>query len=94
MYVRVLDVTVVDAASRAAGEQVIDGFDGDANAGRPVSFHVRATVDDERNSYIVSIHVDADADGKVSSGDFLTTQSYPVLTLGYPDRVDVEVTQI
>lgn len=94
MFVRVLDVTMADAASRAAGEAVLEGFDDAANAGQPVGFRVSAKVDDERNRYIISIHVDADADGKVSSGDFLTTQSYPVLTLGYPDRVDVELTQI
>jgi uncharacterized lipoprotein YbaY len=94
MYVKVLDVTLADAASRAAGTQVLEGFDDAANNGQPVSFRVSANVDDERNRYIVSIHVDADGDGKVSSGDFLTTQSYPVLTLGYPDHVDVELTQV
>ncbi|MDB4893718.1 MAG: hypothetical protein JWL61_5573 [Gemmatimonadetes bacterium] len=94
MSVKVLDVTSADAASRVVGEQVVEGFESAANSGQAVGFRVIANVDDDRNRYIVSVHVDATGDGTMSSGDFLTTQSYPVLTLGYPDRVDVELTQV
>ncbi len=94
MFVRVLDVTTLDAPSPMVGEQILHEFASLANSGSAIEFEVSAKVEDLRNSYIVSVHVDTDGDGRVSRGDFLTMQSYPVLTRGNPDRVEVQVSLV
>ena len=38
--------------------------------------------------------VDVDGDGKVSVGDYISMQSYPVLTFGYPREVTIEVKKV
>jgi hypothetical protein len=42
----------------------------------------------------VAAHLDLDGDGKVSPGDQINTQSYPVLTMGNTDRVQIALWQI
>ena len=75
-----------------------------AEAARPLTAPLRAgdgfTTElvvhevDERASYNVRAHLDVSGTGGVSSGDRVTTRSYPVLTRGAPDRVEVEAVQI
>jgi hypothetical protein len=38
--------------------------------------------------------VDLDGDGKISKGDYISMQSYPVLTFGSPSEVTIEVKQV
>lgn len=85
LYVRLLDVTMADAPARMVSEQVLDLPAGPG----PAAFELRAPEIDEHASYIVMAHADLDADGAVSRGDFITTQSYPVLSFGHPDRVQI-----
>jgi hypothetical protein len=49
---------------------------------------------DEGAGYSVRVHVDLDGDRRVSRGDFISTESHPVLTLGRPDRVTVRVREV
>lgn len=51
---------------------------------------------DPRSSYVVSAHVSLHDDDPtdIKVGDFLTMQSYPVLTQGYANTVDVEVKRV
>lgn len=42
-------------------------------------------------TYSISVHGDVDNDGRISKGDFVTVQSYPVPTHGYPDNILVTV---
>lgn len=49
---------------------------------------------EEHAVYTLRVHIDCSGSGDVSAGDRLTTQSYPVLTNGAPDHIDVEVFQI
>jgi hypothetical protein len=54
---------------------------------------VEVAVDELPDGCTVFAHVDVDDDGRVSPGDFLTTQSYPV-PRGSEPRVSVEVRPI
>ena len=49
---------------------------------------------DERATYSVRAHVDVSGSGELSHGDQITTRSYPVLTRGAPDDVEVDVVPI
>ena len=93
-YVQLLDVSAADAPSRIIAEQVLTGISQKASSGQSIPFDLYGTIPDERGSYIISAHVDVDGDGKISSGDFITMQSYPVLTFGYPNRVSVRVKKV
>jgi hypothetical protein len=45
-------------------------------------------------SYSVHVHVDVSGSGQVEIGDLITTQTYPVLTHGFPDRVEVTLRRV
>jgi uncharacterized lipoprotein YbaY len=81
--VSVLDVTYEDGESTTVGTQTIHI----AGAG-PTEFAVVLSQFDAKARYTVSVHVDSDGDGKSSTGDFTTQESYPVLN-GYPATIDV-----
>lgn len=92
--VRLLDTSRADAAARVVAEQILEDVAERANRGEALTFSIDGELDDERARYTISVHVDADADGRISPGDFITMQSYPVLTFGYPSRVSVEVRRV
>ncbi|MGH6689971.1 MAG: YbaY family lipoprotein [Gammaproteobacteria bacterium] len=91
VHVRLLDATVADGPSRTVAEQTIPNVSHPRGAGGTVAFAVRGSGLDARARYVVRVHVDVDGDGRVSRGDYISTESYPVLTLGYPNRVVVRV---
>jgi uncharacterized lipoprotein YbaY len=93
LYVRLLDVTFTDAPSRTVAEQVLALPRGRADE-RPLAFSLRLETIDPHRTYIVSAHADLDGDGSISRGDWMTMESYPVLTFGHADRVDVVVKKI
>ena len=93
-YVRLLDVSAADAPSRIIAEQVLTDILRKAGSGQSIPFVLYGALPDERGSYAISVHVDMDGDGKISRGDFINMQSYPVLTFGYPDRVSVQVKEV
>jgi putative lipoprotein len=94
VVVRVEDVSRADAPSVVIGEQRFTGTDV-AEADRiPFAVEIPADLIDERATYAVSVHVDVSGSGKVERGDLITTQSYPVLTRGYPDQANVQVRKI
>lgn len=93
-YVHLLDTSEADAPSRKVGEQVLKNIAKKANQGEAIPFAIDGKIESERASYTISVLVDLDGDGKISQGDFINMQSYPVLTFGFPDRVSVEVQRI
>jgi putative lipoprotein len=93
VLVQVEDVSRMDAPSVVVGEQRVESVPLD---GRVVPFDVDVPTEaiDDRSSYSVRVHVDVSGSGEVESGDLITTQSYPVLTGGYPESVSVTVRRI
>lgn len=88
------DVSRTDAASTVVSEVVVDGVSHDPDAGETLAFSLPGALPDDRASYTVRVHVDVDRDGLVSRGDYLTMESFPVLTHGYPNRVTVRVREV
>lgn len=89
--IKLLDVTVADAAALTIAREEVPG---------PFAEHADYTLhyDDKairpRNSYIVSVEVLVQQPDGSFVRKYMTTQSYPVLTRGYGNRVDVEVNNI
>jgi uncharacterized lipoprotein YbaY len=94
VYVRLLDISFADAPSRLIAEQVLTGIWQRANAGESIPFEISASLPNEHGSYSVAVLVDVDGDGKTTRGDFVSTQSYPVLTFGYPNHVTIVVDEV
>ncbi|HEX5734974.1 MAG TPA: YbaY family lipoprotein [Blastocatellia bacterium] len=93
-YVRLSDVGMADAPSRLVAEEVLTDIAQKANSGKPIPFVLYGALQDQRGSYAISVLVDVDGNGKISSGDFINMQSYPVLTFGYPSHVAVQVKKV
>lgn len=97
-HVRVEDVSRMDVSATLIAAQRIDVSvsEADIESGRAsrFEFEIQGEITDERNLYVVSVHIDVDGAGKISRGDYITTGLYPVLTRGNPDRVVVDIDEV
>jgi putative lipoprotein len=91
VVVKVEDISRADAPSVVVGEQRMSSVS--LSSGGRVPFEVQVPVKqiDERGSYSVSAQINLRGSGQVEPGDLIVTQTYPVLTGGYPDEVELEV---
>ncbi len=94
MYVRLENVTLADAAAEVVADYVERNVAFDPKIDKDLSFAIAGKAPDPQASYAVRVHIDIDGDGEVSLGDFISTQSYPVLTFGYPREVSILVRQV
>ena len=94
MRIMVEDVSRLNAASISIAEKIIDGVSYDPTDGASLAFSLHGEVPDDRANYAVRVHIDVDRDGRVSRGDYITMESYPVLTQGHPERVTVRVREV
>jgi uncharacterized lipoprotein YbaY len=101
VFIRLIDVSVVDAASKVVLEKVIKNIDYCKDTSRSqgrkffsMPFRLYGKISDNQARYAISIHIDMDGDGIVSIGDYINMQSYPVITHGNPKYVSVKVKQI
>jgi putative lipoprotein len=91
VIVQVEDVSKADAPSTVIGQKHQTGVS--LHPGGVLPFLVEVPTDriDERGSYSLRVHIDVSGSGKVETGDLLSTESYPILTRGYGDQVQVRV---
>jgi uncharacterized lipoprotein YbaY len=93
VYIRLEDNSRADAASRIIAEQVVRDFSHKQKGGG-VEFKLYGEPPEERADCNVRVHVDVDGDDEVSVGDYITMESYPVLTYGHPRHVSVTVREV
>jgi uncharacterized lipoprotein YbaY len=98
MTVKLADVSLADAPSHviAIHTQLVGA--GDINS---LTFELTPNADDieinPKSTYSVSAHISLhpnDNPTEIRQGDYLTMQSYPVLTHGNPASIDVEVKRV
>jgi hypothetical protein len=94
MYVRLENITAADIASDAVAEYVERDVAFDPKTSSGLLFAIAGNLPDPRASYAVRVHIDIDRDGAVSQGDFISMQSYPVITFGHPREVSILVRQV
>lgn len=88
------DVSRLDALADLIAEQVIADVSHEKGTAERLKFALYGPSPDERASYSIRVHVDLAGDGDIHRGDFITMQSYPVLTFGHPDKVSVRVRRV
>ena len=94
LIIQIEDVSRADAPSKVVGEQRIPNPKLEAGESFSFEIEVPAEAIDDKGLYSVRAHVDVSGSGEVEKGDMLSTQSYPVLTHGYPEEARVEVKRI
>lgn len=94
VYVQLLDTSRADAASVKVTETVYPQVKLQDLFSNGLQFQLQIDEIDPRRRYEINVLVDLDGDGKMGKGDYISMQAYPVLTKGYPDYVEVEVSKI
>ena len=96
MKVRLDDVTRADARAKTVARVESDPVSAETGEACRVTFAIDVDDDDidPRARYVVAAHADLDADGQVSRGDYVTMQSYPVLTRGYPLTANLQLCEV
>ena len=94
LRVQLLDTSYADAPATVLAAEVFTDIAADANQGKPLPFSLYGPAPNPRISCTVSAHVALQGSDRVQPGDYRNTQSYPVITYGYPDRVSIRVERI
>lgn len=94
VHVRLEDVRYADAPSRVVAEHTIRDVSHESGIEHIVSFTLYGDAPDEKGSYIVTAHLDLSGQGRITPGDYLSMESYPVLTHGRPSQVSVHVREV
>jgi hypothetical protein len=94
MYVRLESITAADIGSEAVADYVERDVAFEPKTSSELSFAIAGNPPEPRVSYAVRVHIDIDGDGQVSKGDFISMQSYPVITFGHPREVSILVRQV
>ena len=94
IYVRLERITAADTASGSIADYVERDVAFDPKISSDLSFAIAGNSPDPRASYAIRVHIDIDGDGVVSKGDFISMQSYPVITFGHPTEVSILVRQV
>lgn len=94
IYLKVEDVSLQDVASVVMSEDTIVDVSMDADNIQPVPYLIYHPELEERMTYSLSVHVDVDGDGRLSSGDYYSTWHNPVPTEPGVHKLDVHVEMI
>ncbi len=94
VMVFVENVSRADAPSLVVGEYIRHGVSLHRGESLPFEMEIPADKLDERSSYSVRVHIATSQFGDITIGDFVSTQSYPVLSRGYGTEVQVTVKRV
>jgi Type III secretion system lipoprotein chaperone (YscW) len=93
LRIKIENVSRVDAAAREVCNLVIPNRS-HAPGDPPFDFALRPGPINSAYRYELRVHLDLNGDGEYTPGDQITMQSYPVLTCGYPNMVQVHLRSI
>lgn len=93
-HVRLLDTSIADAPSITMAEVSLTDIAGNVGQDNPIRFELYGEAPNPRARYSVSAHIDTDDSGRIAVGDYITVQSYPVLTYDNPRHVVLEMKKV
>lgn len=94
VHVYLEDVSRLDAASLLISEYHIESLPASSNTSERIPFELEAMSNGRKTSCSIRVHVDIDRDGKVSAGDYITMESFPVLDFESPGHHTVKVRKV
>ena len=78
VYILLEEVSRADAPSNEISRVVLPGISMDKDDLHPIPFRISHSPLEKHERYAISVLIDIDGDGKISLGDYITTESYPV----------------
>ena len=93
MHLRLEDVSLADAPATLVIERTYESISLPGGAER-LSFELHGQIPSPVAHYSVRVLLDVDGDGEISAGDYISTESYPVLTFGHPKQVEISVRRV
>ena len=94
LYVTLEDVTYTDDDAITVGKVVITNVAYNPLSPDNLTFEVPFQLLNPRALYSVRVHIDLNGDGRISTGDYVNTQAYPVLTRGNSSAASVRVRRV
>ncbi len=94
VYVRLEDVSRADMPAQVVAEQVLRDVSLRPDRPAKLMINLRGKAVDEQARFAVRVHADLDGDGQISRGDYISMESYPVLTFGNPHEAIVRVHRV
>jgi uncharacterized lipoprotein YbaY len=91
LFVRLDDVTLADRPSTPLAQAQIDQVAHRQGSQSRWVVQLGGAAAQPQHRYSIWAHLDIDGDGQVSRGDYITMQSYPVLTFGCPAEATVHL---
>jgi len=93
VYVRVEEASRADAPAAMVAQVMLRGVEV-AAAAPPLRFELQQIPTVPSGRYVVRAHADVDGDGRITRGDYISTQSYPVLTGAAADVVKIVLHEV
>ena len=93
VYVRLEEVSRADAAATRVTETVLRGVQLRPGFGA-IPFELQDVSTKPGGRYAVRVHVDVDRDGKVSRGDYVSTQSHCMTSTDYDTPFNIVVREV
>lgn len=94
LYIYLEDVSYLDAPAKIIAKQVIPDISHHMGNEDRVEFDLKSETLNKQASYSIRVHVSIHRDEQILCGDYITMESYPVLTLGYPNQVTLFVREV
>ena len=94
VYIRLEGTGRMDAPAYIVNQQVLRDVSYRAEQGARLEFHLSGRMENPQESYQLRVHVDLDGDGLISSGDYISMESYPILPQETPLHLTVQVRKI
>ena len=91
VYLSVEDVSLQDAPSVVLSESVLHDISIDSADVRPIAYSISHPQLDTQMMYTLSVHIDVDGDGSLSSGDYYSTWHNEVPKTDGIGELDVHV---
>lgn len=88
------DVSYIDAASKIVARQVISDICHKKGTENQIEFVLTGETKDDCTCYSLRVHITNHQDQEIHRGDFITTQSYPVLTQGHSNQIWIHVQEV
>lgn len=91
-YVRLEDVSLMDAPSKLVAEQVLRDIE--LSDGGPIAFTLRAPRPSEKARLNLSAHISITGTSDIQKGDYITMQSYPITSQVNTEPIRVIVRRV
>ncbi len=88
------DVSFLDAPAKIVAKQVISHVAHEMGTENRVKFALIGEIADIRARYSLRVHTALSGNEQIQRGDYISMESYPVLTFGHPHQVTIRVQEV